>query len=43
MIEGKGWQWRELVYEDVSLQDNVRLNSVLGRSIENSSGGRAST
>jgi hypothetical protein len=43
MRKGQGWRWGKLVYEDASLQDNVRLNSVLGRSIENPSGGRAST
>ena len=43
MIEGKGWRMWKLRYEDTSLQDDALFYSVLSRSRENPSGGRASS
>jgi hypothetical protein len=44
MIEGKGYggNWK-MGYEDASLQDDALFHSVLSKSIENPSGGQASS
>jgi hypothetical protein len=42
IIQGRGWRWWKLGYEDTSLQNDALFYSVLSRSMKNPSGGRAS-